>query len=267
MNKRVVITGIGPVTSIGCNREEFWNNLLEKKVVLRESPKDLYDGYKMKSKYYIPSPDVDFNEYKLIASQSKKMAYSAKLGVVSALKAVEDANLKNDEVEKDCAVIYGTSVGCVSNIIEDVTRITRNEKFNKLGITHGMVSGYSAWVSILLGLHGINYTINSACSASSNAVGEAYVRISSGLNSMAIVGGTEYLLTESGGYVMRNFDCLTTLTKASDGLPRPFSQERNGFLFNDGYAFSIVMEELEHAKKRNAPIYAEIVDYKANCDG
>jgi 3-oxoacyl-[acyl-carrier-protein] synthase II len=128
-----------------------------------------------------------------------------------------------------------------------------------------MPNSPAAWVSICFGIHGQSHTINASCASGTCAVGEAFRRIRDGYDHTVLCGGVENL-KESSGAIMRGFDMLGALTKSPDGIPRPFSKNRSGFLFSEGGACMLVLESLEHARARNAPIYAEILDYQACSD-
>jgi 3-oxoacyl-[acyl-carrier-protein] synthase II len=109
-------------------------------------------------------------------------------------------------------------------------------------------------------LTGGSYTVNASCASGTAAIGDAFRRVRSGLNPVAVTGGVEALL-DSDGATMRGFDTLGTLTRAADGRPQPFSRDRSGFLFAEGGGCILILEELQHALERQAPIYAEILDH------
>jgi len=137
--------------------------------------------------------------------------------------------------------------------------------FNRMVIPKLMTNAPAAWISILFGLKGFSYTLNTACASGSYAIGEAYETILSGRCDVILAGGVE-VLAEKHGAIMRGFDMLSALTRAKDGRPLPFSRQRSGFLFNEGAGCVLVLEELARARKRGAGIYAEIVGYEACSD-
>lgn len=138
-------------------------------------------------------------------------------------------------------------------------------RYNRMVIPMIMPDAATSWISILSGIKGVNYTINSSCASGTVAIGEAFMKIRDGVADLALAGGVECLKDESGS-IMRGFDSLCTLTTSNDGYPRPFSKDRSGFLFAEGGACILVLESLEHALERGIAPYAEILGYAANSD-
>ncbi|WP_024832092.1 beta-ketoacyl-[acyl-carrier-protein] synthase family protein [Ruminiclostridium josui] len=264
MRRRVVITGIGPVTAAGIGKKEFFNSILEKKKLSLEIPEEFEKGYSFKSRRYVPLPEVDFNIY----PEFKKLKYSTSLGVniaiLSTILALEDAKI--NDIEKSTSVIMGVGIGSLENTFSAYNAHTSGKKFNRMSISLCMPNSISAWISIAYKLHGASYTINTACASSTNAIGEAYRKIADGYNDVVICGGVE-CLKDNSGTTMRSFDVLSTLTKDPEGNPKPFTKNRSGFLYSEGAACTLILEEMEHALKRGADIYAEIGGYATNCDG
>jgi 3-oxoacyl-[acyl-carrier-protein] synthase II len=128
-----------------------------------------------------------------------------------------------------------------------------------------MPNSPAAWVSICFGIHGQCATINASCASGTVAAGEAFRRIRDGYEEVVLCGGVE-CLRDSSGAIMRGFDLLGALTRSDDGIPRPFSTKRSGFLFSEGGACMLVLESYAHAQSRNARIYAEILDYRSCSD-
>ena len=134
-----------------------------------------------------------------------------------------------------------------------------------MAVPSSMPNSASCLVSILYGIHGSNFTLNTSCSSGSYAIGEAFRKIKDGYADMTISGGIECLKDEHGT-VMRSFDMIRALTCSDDGRPQPFSYDRSGFLFSEGGGCVIILEELEKAKERGARIFAELVGFEANSD-
>jgi len=255
--RRVVITGIGPVSSNGIGKEDFWNSLLNKQMVLRAVPEEFEKNYLFKSRFFVPKPELPQE------GLNNMMEESSKIAVVAAKLAVEDAQLKD---YSDAGVIIGTGMGSLkTGFTSYVAHVHGEGRFNRMGIPMLMPNSAAAWISITQGTQGTNYTINAACASGSIAIGEAFLHIKNGRLDTALTGGVE-CLDDGYGAIMRGFDMLTTLTKSQEGKPMPFSKDRSGFLFNMGAGCVLVLEELDKAKKRGARIYAEIVDYASNSD-
>jgi 3-oxoacyl-[acyl-carrier-protein] synthase II len=278
MKRRVVITGIGTNSALGSNPKELYKNLINKNYVINKIPEEFEKNYTYKSKYYVPAPKNSIENLNIEKKFNLLMSSASKLAVYSAYKALEDGNFKIDKKEKkfkvdkldNCNVIIGVGLSDLqtafnSHISHSYTNELTNTRFNRMVIPITMPNSVSAWISIFFGIKGINYTVNASCASGSYAIGQGYTNIINNTCDIAIVGGVESLKISEGS-IMRGFDVLDTLTKSSDGIPRPFSDERSGFLFNEATSCVLILEELESAKRRNANIYAEIIDFCSNSD-
>jgi len=253
--RRVVITGIGPVCAVGIGVTEFWNNILDGKMVIDKIPPEFEKHFCYKSRFFVPKPILPQEDLKNIMEEMSKIA------VVAAKLACADAELDSCH---DAGVILGVGMSSLKTGFESYqAHITGAGRFNRMVIPMLMPNSASAWVSIILGAKGFCYTVNAACASGSVAIGEAYHSIKSGRLDLAISGGAE-CLDDGHGAIMRGFDLITALTQSKDGRPMPFSRNRSGFLFNMGAGCVLIIEELERAKKRGAKIYAEINGYAAN---
>jgi 3-oxoacyl-[acyl-carrier-protein] synthase II len=143
----------------------------------------------------------------------------------------------------------------------DVSKV----RYNRMAVPMLMPNSVASWVSITYGLKGTSYTVNAACASGLFAIGNAYERIKHGHENIIMTGGVECVSDEFGG-MMRGFDVLGVLTQAPDGIPCPFSKNSTGFLFSQGAACLLVLEEYQHARERGANIYAEIADFQSNSD-
>ncbi len=141
----------------------------------------------------------------------------------------------------------------------------RRLTFSRMAVPKTMPYSPAAWASICFGLSGPCHTVNASCASGTYAIGEAFRRIKDGYEQMVLAGGVESF-QDPDGFLMRGFDVLGVLTQSADGLPRPFGRNRSGFLFAEGGACLLVLEELEHAMRRGARVYAEIADFRANSD-
>jgi 3-oxoacyl-[acyl-carrier-protein] synthase II len=285
MARRVVITGIGPVTAIGIGKEQFFQNLLHHQVSIKEIPSDYERNYRFKSRHFVPVPEVSFIDFGIDPALRTAMEKIAKLSVIATKLALIDAGL--DIVANgryfgvnhlaEAAVVIGVGMSSLQTAFKSyLAHLFGNDstlrehysldfRYNRMVIPMLMPNSVAAWNSILFGITGPSLTVNAACASGTCAVGEAFRKIANGEVESAITGGAE-CLQEQHGAIMRGFDMLTTLTRSADGQPMPFSQNRSGFLFNEGAACTLILEELNRARQRGAKIYAEICDYQANND-
>ena len=272
--KRIVITGIGPVTAIGTGKGTFWKNLLSGTASIKEIPVQFEKNYRFKSRFYVPFPEVNIEEYQLPGKYEVLMESSTRAAVVAARLAMDDAGIGWNEEEiklpvdpARCAIILGTGICALKAGFNahEAHALNQSLRYNRMVIPMIMPDSATSWISILFGIRGINYTINASCASGTVAIGEAFLKIREGMADMALAGGVECLKDESGA-IMRGFDSLSTLTTSSDGFPRPFSKERSGFLFAEGGACILVLESLDHALERGVKPYAEITGYSANSD-
>ncbi len=279
MKRRVVITGLGPVTAIGIGKKDFSAGLYGLKPCMAEIPSSYEQNYKFKSRYFVPKPEFALTDIGIHKSVEGMMEESARLTVLCTKLALEDAGFQISNAEKhlqvegleNCGIIIGIGMSSLQTALESYTaHIAGMDKsasahFNRMVIPKLMTNAPAAWISILFGLKGFSYTLNTACASGSYAIGEAYETILSGRCDVILAGGVE-VLAEKHGAIMRGFDMLSALTRAKDGRPLPFSRQRSGFLFNEGAGCVLVLEELARARKRGAGIYAEIVGYEACSD-
>ncbi len=272
--RRVVVTGIGPVTAIGTGKKSFWKNLLDGAANIREIPPCYETNYRFKSRFYIPFPEVNLEEHQLPGKYGVIMESSTRVAVVAAKLALEDAGIGWQEQDVTlpvdparCMILLGTGICTLKAGFEahEAHALNHSLRFNRMVIPMIMPDSATSWISILNDIRGPNYTINASCSSGTVAIGEAFLKIRDGAADMALAGGVECLQDKSGT-VMRGFDCLGTLTTSEDGHPRPFSRERSGFLFAEGGACILVLESLENALARGITPYAEIVGYSTNSD-
>jgi 3-oxoacyl-[acyl-carrier-protein] synthase II len=280
-----VITGIGPVTTIGTGKEVFMKRLYDLNHNIQPIPETFTQSYQFKSNYYSPLSDMVLSDYSMNLHIEKIMHQKDILATIASKLALEDAGFRVESKPghlsvaglSTCVTILGTGIstfgpacdGFVAHLqngkICEYKEHGRRLRFNRMAIPMTMSNSPAAWISIIFKLKGPSYTLNASCASGSYAIGEAVRQIKNGQSDMAIAGGIEYL-KDMYGYAMRGFDCLGTLTKSEDGLPRPFSKKRNGFLFSEGGACMLILEEYGHARKRNADIYAEINGFQTNSD-
>lgn len=262
--RRVVITGMGAVTPIGLSVEEFWSGVKEGKTGFGEIT--YFDTTEYKAhlaaelKGFVAKEYMDFKA-------AKRMAPFSQYAVAAAKEAMEDAGLdmtKEDPFRVGCSV--GSGIGSLQ-VVEQAHQTLMDKGPKRLNplIVPMMISNMAAGnVSISFGLRGKNINVVTACATGTHSIGEAYRSIQCGDADVMVAGGTEAAITPVG---LGGFAALTALSASTD--PKrcsiPFDKERDGFVMGEG-AGIVVMEELEHAKARNAKILAEVVGYGATAD-
>lgn len=281
-NNRVVITGIGPVTSIGTGLEEFWNNLLAGEANIKPIPEVFEQDYTFKSRFLAPYPEFSLEAYGFKSRLLMLTEETGRLALVGAKLAFDDAGIDHEseqgsDLSERTTVVLGNGICTIKAGFEGFSAHSMpgnqaffekygfSPRYNRMVIPAIMPDSAACWISIHFGLHGENYTLNTSCASGSYAIGEAYRKIRYGIADRAVTGGVE-CLQDPSGTIMRGFDTLGTLTKSEDGYPRPFSKNRSGFLFSEGGACILILERLDLALERGADIYAEIAGYESCSD-
>ena len=264
MSRRVVITGMGAVTPIGNNVEDFWANI--KKGTVGVGPITKIDTSDYKAHLAAEVKDFDPLQY-MDKKSARRMEDFSQYAVAAAKEAMEDAGLdmeKEDSFRVGCAV--GCGIGSLQCVQRNYVRIqTKGPNRVEPLMIPMLISNIAAGnISIQLGLQGKNINVVTACATGNHNIGEAFRSIQYGEAEVMFAGGTEGAITESG---VAGFTGLNALSTSEDPLRAsiPFDAERGGFVMGEG-AGILVMEELEHAKARGAKIYAEIVGYGATSD-
>lgn len=264
MKRRVVVTGLGAVTPIGNNVEAFWNGIKEGKVGIGPITKFDTADYKVKIaaevKGFAAKEHMDFKA-------AKRMELFSQYAVAAAKEACADAGL---EMEKEdpyrVGVIVGSGIGSLSTVEKEYEKILEKgpARVNPLMVPL-MISNMAAGnVSIHTGAKGKCTSVVTACASGTNSIGDAFRAIQYGDADVMFAGGSESCICPTG---VAGFTALTALTTAEDPLRAsiPFDKERSGFVLGEG-AGIVVLEELEHAKKRGAKIYAEVIGYGCTAD-
>lgn len=279
MTKRVVVTGIGMITPVGVCVDKTWNNIINSKSgikrITRFNVDDLPDSIsKVAGEVNLTNPDSDeglFDPSICIDKKDlKKMDKFIWYGIAAANEAIKDAGWQpTDELELErTGVIIGSGIGGLATIQD--TSITIAEKgikrISPFFIPSALINLISGQVSIKYGFRGPNISPVTACASGSHAIGEAMEMIIRGDADVMIAGGAESAICEAG---IGGFSAMHALSTKFNNNPeqasRPWDKERDGFVMGEG-AGILVLEEYEHAKKRNANIYAEIVGYGISGD-
>ena len=264
MSRRVVVTGMGAITPIGLNVNDFFQSIKEGKHGFGPITKFDSDGYKCHVAAEVKGFDAkDYMDFKA----AKRMELFSQYAVAAAKEALSDAGIdmeQEDPYRVGCAV--GSGIGSLQAMEREYDRLV-NKGPNKISplMVPLMISNMAAGnVSIQFGLKGKSINVVTACATGTNSIGEAFRSVAYGEADVMVAGGTESSVTPIG---VAGFCALTALTSEDDPdkCSLPFDKTRSGFVMGEG-AGIVILEELEHAKKRGAHIYAEVLGYGCTSD-
>ena len=263
-NRRVVITGMGAITPIGNSVEEFWNGIKEGKTGF--GPITYFDTADYRCKLAAEVKDFDPAQY-MDKKSARRMEQFCQFAVAAAGQAITDAGLtmeQEDPYMVGCSV--GSGIGSLQAMEREYDRL-KEKGPGRVGpmLVPLMISNMAAGnVSIAYGLKGKSLNVVTACATGTHSIGEAYRTIQYGDADVMVAGGTESSITPIG---IAGFSALTALSFSEDPQRAsiPFDKDRNGFVMGEGSAV-VVLEELEHAKRRRAKIYAELIGYGCSSD-
>ena len=263
-NRRVVVTGMGAITPIGNSVEEFWNGIKEGKTGF--GPITYFDTADYRCKLAAEVKDFDPAQY-MDKKSARRMEQFCQFAVAAAGQAISDAGLtmeQEDPYMVGCRV--GSGIGSLQAMEREYDRL-KEKGPGRVGpmLVPLMISNMATGnVSIAYGLKGKSLNVVTACATGTHSIGEAYRTIQYGDADVMIAGGTESSITPIG---IAGFSALTALSFSEDPerASIPFDKERNGFVMGEGSAI-VVLEELEHAKRRGAKIYAELTGYGCSSD-
>jgi 3-oxoacyl-[acyl-carrier-protein] synthase II len=257
--KRVVITGLGAFTPIGKSVEEYWKNLVQG--VSGAAPITRFDATHFKTKFACEVKDYNPADY-FDRKEARKLDMFAQFAMIAAEQAYQDAGIDLQTIDQDMAgVIWGAGIGGIITFLNETRSFVKNNevpRFNPFFIPK-MISDIAAGhISMKYGLRGPNYGTVSACASSSHAIGNAFDLIRLGKAEMFITGGSEAAINEAGVGGFNAMQAISTRNDDPATASRPFDKDRDGFVMGEG-AGALVLEEYEHAVKRGAKIYCEIV--------
>lgn len=263
-NRRVVITGMGAITPIGNSVEEFWNGIKEGKTGFGSIT--YFDTADYRCKLAAEVKDFDPTQY-MDKKSARRMEQFCQFAVAAAGQAIADAGLimeQEDPYMVGCSV--GSGIGSLQAMEREYDRL-KEKGPGRVGpmLVPLMISNMAAGnVSIAYGLKGKSLNVVTACATGTHSIGEAYRTIQYGDADVMVAGGTESSITPIG---IAGFSALTALSFSEDPQRAsiPFDKDRNGFVMGEGSAV-VVLEELEHAKRRGAKIYAELIGYGCSSD-
>ncbi len=257
--KRVVVTGLGALTPIGNNIQEYWDALINGKSGC--APITYFDTEKFKTKFACELKNFNAEDH-FDRKEARKLDRFAQYALVSSDEAIKDAGINLDEVDKfRVGVIWGAGIGGLETFQDEVINFAEGDgtpRFNPFFIPKMIADIAPANISIKHGFMGPNYTTVSACASSANAMIDAFNYIRLNQCDVIITGGSEAAVTKAGMGGFNAMHALSTRNESPETASRPFDATRDGFVLGEG-AGAIILEEYEHAKNRGAKIYAEIV--------
>ena len=265
MKRRVVVTGLGTVTALGCRVEELWTRLCN-----GESGVSSFANIDCSQFRVTIGGEIAgwTTEGYLLSKDAKRIDRFAQFALVAAMDAVRDSGIdfgKEDPFR--CGVVIGSGIGGLSEIETQHARLLFKgpSKVSPFTIPKLMVNAASGQVSMQFGLRGLNTAVSTACASASNAIGDAFRAIQYGTTDVMITGGTEAALTPMAICGFAAMRALSTRNDDPTRASRPFDNDRDGFVMAEG-AGVLVLEEYERAKARGATIHAELIGYGATGD-
>ena len=264
MKRRVVVTGMGAITPLGHNVKDTWEQAKQGKNGIDFIT--LFDASEMKVKIAAEVKDLDPTDY-IDKRESKRLDRTIILALIAAQEAYQDSGLENAEIDRDRFGVYVTSgIGGLGTIWSEAQRALEKgpDRVSPFFIPNAIVNLVGGHIAIKYKAHGANTPVVTACSAGTNAIGEAFRAIRDGYLDIAFTGGSEAAINELG---VGGFTSMKALNFSNDPnrASIPFDKDRSGFVIGEG-AGVLILEEYEHAIKRGAKIYAEVVGYGTSCD-
>ena len=265
-NKRVVITGMGTITPIGNTLKEYKNSL--QKGISGCKPIQSFDSSNFKTRFACEVKSYNPLDY-FDRKESRKMDIYAQFGIIAADEALLDSDLNFEKIDKKrVGVIWGSGVGGIETFQNELINFSENNKhprFNPFFIPKLIPDICPGLIAIKYGFKGPNFATVSACASASNAIIDSYNYVMSGTSDIIITGGSESAVNETG---VGGFNAMKALSERNDSpetASRPFDRDRDGFVLGEGGG-ALILEDYDHAIKRNAKIYAEIIGVGMSCD-
>jgi len=264
--KRVVVTGIGTLTPIGNNLNDYWNGLING--VPGAAPITLFDASKFKTRFACEVKGFDPTQF-MERKEARKLDRFAQLALVASDMAVIDAQIDKETIDKDrVGVIFASGIGGLTTFQEEVINFAKGDgtpRFNPFFIPKMILDIAAGQISMRHGFRGPNFAVVSACASSTNGIIAAADTIRLGKADIIISGGSEAVIGEAG---VGGFNAMKAMSERNDDpqtASRPYDKDRDGFVMGEA-AGVVVLEEYEHAIKRGAKIYCEIAGGGASAD-
>jgi 3-oxoacyl-[acyl-carrier-protein] synthase II len=262
---RVVVTGIGALTPLGLDMATTWDSLIAGKSGIDYIT--LFDASNMEVKFAGEVKGFEPTDY-IDRKNVRRMDRFAQLAVAAGIQAVKNADLKiDDSNEDDIGVFIGSGIGGLTTLFEQARVLVEKgpDRVSPFLAPMMIADIAAAQISIALGVKGPNMCMTSACSSGSDAIGAAYEYIKNGNSQVMIAGGAEAIINPLGVTAFSALKALSTRNDAPQKASRPFDKDRDGFILAEG-AVVLILESLEHARRRGAIIMAEIIGYGATAD-
>ncbi|WP_066630828.1 beta-ketoacyl-ACP synthase II [Labilibacter marinus] len=257
--KRVVVTGLGAITPLGNSVEELWKNLVDG--VSGAAPITRFDATNFKTKFACEVKNYNSNDY-FDRKEARKLDMFAQFAMIAAEQAVQDSGIDSEDIDHDeVGVIWGAGIGGIQTFSDEIKGFVKNEenpRFNPFFIPKMIADIAAGHISMKYGFRGPNFNTVSACASATNAIGDAFNLIRLGKATAFITGGSEAAICEAGIGGFNSMQALSTRNDDEKTASRPFDKGRDGFVMGEGGA-SLILEEYEHAVKRGATIYCEVV--------
>jgi len=266
MSRRVVITGLGCVTALAESAEGMFSALCQAQSGI--SGIEAFDVSDYPVKFGGEIKNFNIKRY-AGTREGKRMDRFAQMALASAIQAVDDSGIDMEACDKDrVGVLVGTGIGGLKEIEDQHLRLLKKgpTKVSPFCVPRLMSNAASGCISIRYGVRGPNMCIITACASASHSIGEAFYQILTDRSDVMITGGSEAALTPIGLASFCSLKSLSTRNDSPQTASRPFDKDRDGFVLSEG-AGIVLLEEYEHAKKRNANIYCELLGYGATGDG
>ena len=264
--KRIVVTGIGTLNPLGNNLETYWDNLI--KGVSGADMITQFDASKFKTRFACEIKGFDPTEF-MDRKEARKLDRFAQIALVASDQAVADAGITKENVDHDrVGVIFASGIGGLTTFTEEVTNYVNGDgtpRFNPFFIPKMILDIAAGQISMKHGFRGPNYAVVSACASSTNAIVSAMDNLKLGKADIIITGGAEAVIGAAG---MGGFNAMKAMSERNDEpktASRPYDKDRDGFIMGEA-AGVLVLEEYEHAKRRGAKIYCEVVGGGATAD-
>lgn len=264
--KRVVVTGLGALTPLGNNVNDFWNNLLA-----GVSGADMitnFDASKFRTKFACEVKNFDPTEF-MDRKEARKIDRFTQFALVVSDQAMADAGLNKENINPDrVGVVFASGIGGLITFQHEVQEFAKGDgtpRFNPFFIPKMILDIAAGQISMRHNLRGPNFAVVSACASSTNAIMDAFNLLRLGKSDIILTGGSEAVISEAG---VGGFNAMKAMSERNDDpktASRPYDKDRDGFVMGEG-AGMLVLEELEHAKARGAKIYCEVVGCGATAD-
>lgn len=263
--RRVVVTGLGVVTPIAAEVNDFWNRLTAGESGIHALT--TLDTEKYKVHFGGDIPDFDPSKF-VDAKETKRLDRFTQFAVHAGGQAIIDSGIDFDKCDRTkCGVILGSGIGGLGEIEAQIERMLTKgpDRVSPFTVPKMMLNAAGGNISITYGLKGPNYAVATACASATNAMGDALRSIRMNETDVIITGGTEAAITRMGLAAFQNMKALSTRNDDPTKASRPFDADRDGFVLGEG-AGILIFEELEHARARGAKIYAEVLGYGTTSD-